>query len=299
MNEFPPSRSRGFITLGILLLAFAAISATGFLNIFAASVGPLFTLWIVMGVGGFIPLPFIAYRLYALVRASYAIGRDTLRLTWGLRVEDIPISDVEWVRPAHDLALPLRLPFPPLPGGILGTGRHPDLGPVEFMASDEKNMLLIATRRMVFVISPENPVQFVRAFQQSIEQGSLAPGQGRSQYPSFVVVQAWANPLIRLFWLGGLALNTGLLLWVSAVIPTRQEIALGFGPTGQPLIADSPVQLILIPLVSSVLFVVGWLAGLFFYRRAERPLSFVLWGSGTVSAMLFVVAVFILLGIPV
>lgn len=299
MNEFPPSRSRGFFALGILLIVFTAISAVGFLNIFAASVGPLFTVWIVMGVGGFIPLPFLAYRLYALARAGYAIGRDTLRLMWGLRVEDIPISDVEWVRPAHDLALPLRLPFPPLPGGILGTGRHPDLGPVEFMASDEKNMLLVATRRMVFVISPENPVQFVRAFQQAIEQGSLTPGQGRSQYPSFVVVQAWAHPLIRFFWVGGLLLNAALLLGVSAVIPTRQEIALGFSPTGQPLIADSPVQLILIPLVSSVLFVVGWLAGLFFYRRAERPLSYVLWGSGAVSALLFVVAVIILLGTPV
>lgn len=299
MNEFPPSRSRGFITLGALLSLFGATSAVGFINTFAAPVGPLFTLWVLMGVGGFAPLPFLAYRIYALARSGYAIGRDTLRLNWGLRSEEIPISDVEWVRPAHDLTIPLRLPFPPLPGGILGASRHPDMGPVEFMASDRKNMLLVATRRAVFAISPEDPVRFVRAFQQSIEQGSLAPGVGRSQYPSFVVTQAWESLPVRFMWLFGLILNIGLLALVSVVIPTLPEVALGFAPTGQPLIADSPVQLILIPIVSNVLFVIGWLAGLFFYRRSERPLSLVLWGSGAASALFFVIAVIILLVTPV
>ncbi len=299
MNEFPPSRSRGFIILGMLLAVFGLVSAVGFINTFAAQVGPLFTLWVLMGVGGFAPLPFLAYRIYALARAGYAIGRDTLRLTWGLRAEEVPISDVEWVRPAHDLTIPLRLPFPPLPGGILGSSRHPDLGPVEFMSSDVKNMLLVATRRTVFAISPEDPVRFVRTFQQSIEQGSLTPGVGRSQYPSFVVAQAWESLSVRFMWLAGLFLNIGLLVWVTAVIPTLPAVAMGFSPGMQPLVAASPVQLVLIPLMSSVLFVVSWLAGLFFYRRSERPLSFVLWGSGAASALVFVIAVILLLGTPV
>ncbi len=298
MNEFAPSRTRGFITQGGLMAFFGLVSAIGFINLFAASVGPRFSLWVLMGVAGFIPLPFLAYRLYALARASYGIGRDILRLTWGLRIEDIPISDVEWVRPAHDLTIPLRLPFPPLPGGILGATRHPDLGVVEFMASDTPNMLLVATRRTVYAISPAEPVRFVRAFQHAIEQGSLAQVAGRSQYPSFVVVQAWQSMPVRILWIAGLTLNITLLIGVSAVIPSLEEAAMGFSPAGRPLIADSPVQLILLPLISSVLFVIGWLAGLFYYRRRERPLSLALWASGAISALLMLIAVIILLNTP-
>lgn len=298
MNEFVPSRTRGFVIQGGLMAFFGLVSAIGFINLFAAKVGPLFSLWVLMGIAGFIPLPFLAYRLYALSRASYGIGRDILRLTWGLRIEEIPISDVEWVRPAHDLTIPLRLPFPPLPGGILGATRHPDLGMVEFMASDTPNMLLVATRRTVYAISPAEPVRFVRTFQHAIEQGSLAQVAGRSQYPSFVVVQAWQSMPVRIVWVVGLALNVILLIGVSAVIPSLEETAMGFNPTGRPLIADSPVQLILLPLVSSVLFVIGWLAGLFYYRRRERPLSLVLWVSGAISALLMLIAVIILLNTP-
>ena len=80
--------------------------------------------------------PVFGYRAYALLRADYYIDRDSLAMLWGLRVEDIPLTDIEWVRPASDLTNPLVLPRFRLPGAILGTRRHPDLGLVEFIASD-------------------------------------------------------------------------------------------------------------------------------------------------------------------
>ena len=64
------------------------------------------------------------------------------------------LNDIEWVRPVNDLTHPLRLPPMSVPGATLGLRRHPDLGVIEFIASDQKNLLLVATAKRVFAISP-------------------------------------------------------------------------------------------------------------------------------------------------
>ena len=122
----------------------------------------------------------------------------------------------------------------------------------------------------------------------------------RSVYPSFVMLDAWQSPLARYFWIAGLLLNIGLLVWVSLQAPTLPDIPLGFTTTGAPLESVSGLQLILLPVISFVLFFVGWVAGLFFYRRPQQKvLSFILWGSSTLTALLFLVGVLFILTTPV
>jgi len=43
-----------------------------------------------------------------------------LRLRWGLRAEDIPLPEIEWIRPASDLGFHLPKPFLSMPGALLG-----------------------------------------------------------------------------------------------------------------------------------------------------------------------------------
>jgi hypothetical protein len=125
-----------------------------------------------IGILAFAPIPFLGYRAYALLKADYYIDRDSLAILWGLRVEDIPLTDIEWVRPASDLTTPLALPRFRLPGAVLGTRRHPDLGAVEFIASSTRNLILIATSKHVFAISPQAPA--CPHICAQIELGSLA-----------------------------------------------------------------------------------------------------------------------------
>ena len=89
----------------------------------------VFTGYLVLAVLVFIPIPILVYRLYALVRANYNLDRDQLTLTWGLRVEQIPVSEIEWVRPLAAMSQHITLPIFRLPGSLLGSRRHPDLGP--------------------------------------------------------------------------------------------------------------------------------------------------------------------------
>jgi hypothetical protein len=300
MNEFPPARQRGLALHMVLIFVLGAVSLTMFWFVFQTPVGLLFALDILVALLTFIPLPILAYRAYALTRGNYFLDRDNLRLMWGLRVEEIPVGNVEWVRPVQALTTPLALPWLRLPGSLLGRSLHPDLGSVEFLASETETLLLVATARRVYAISPADPGAFIAAFQRAIEMGSLSRVEPHSQYPSFVVVVAWESIFIRYLWLAGAFLNVGLLIWVTVLAPGIRNVPLGFTPAGSPQEAAPGVQLILLPVLSAVLFVIGWLAGLFLYRRADqRIVALAVWSSSVVSALFFLIAVFFLITTPV
>ena len=299
-GHFPPAKRSGITVHVIVILALAATSAWGFWNLSSAQVGPSYVTYLLVAFIAFAPIPVLGYRAYALLRADYYIDRDSLATIWGLRIEDIPLTDIEWVRPVSDLTRPLLLPRFRLPGAVLGTRRHPDLGQVEFIASDTKNLILVATSKRVFAISPENPAAMVQTFARAIELGSLTRADAVSVYPSFIVTQAWESPVARFVWTSGLLLNIGLMVWVGTLIPSLPQIPFGFNILGIPDQTASSVQLILLPLISAVMFVIGIMAGLYFYRwDRQRPLAFVVWVSSTVCAILFLIAVLFLVTTPV
>ncbi len=300
VGHFPPSRQSGLLTHGIIIVAFAAVSIWGFLNLSRAQVGPAFVLYLLTALLAFAPIPFFGYRAYALLRADYYIDRDSLAILWGLRIEDIPLTDIEWVRPASDLTSPLSLPRFRLPGAVLGTRRHADLGLVEFIASSSNNLILVATSKRIFAISPKDANALVRTFARATELGSLTRAEPKSVYPSFVITQAWERPGARFLWMSGFFLNLGLVVWVGILIPSLSQAPLGFDASGVPNTSVNSVRLILLPIISAVMFIIGLTAGLYFYRwERQRPLAFIIWGSSALCALLFLMAVLFLVTTPI
>jgi len=300
VGHFPPARQSGIIVHVTFIVMLSAMSAWGFWNLSNEQVGLSYVTYLLIALIATAPIPLFGYRIYALLRADYYIDRDSLAAIWGLRVEDIPLSDIEWVRPASDLTPPLRLPLLRLPGAVLGTRRHPDLGLIEFIASDTKNLILIATSKRVFAISPENPAALVQTFARATELGSLTPAKPVSVYPSFIITQAWESPVARFLWMSGLFLNLGLFVWVGILIPSLSQIPFGFNTLGVPNETAPSTQLILLPLVSGFMYVTGIIAGLYFYRwEKQRPLAFIVWISSMVCALLFLMAVWFLTTTPV
>jgi hypothetical protein len=298
-GNFPPARSRGR-TLHIILIGVLTVLVVLFSVL--ASRQPIslaFTLFVLLDVLFFIPIPVLVYRLYSLSRGNYSLDRDQLTLSWGLRLEQIPISDIEWVRPLSALARPFPMPFLRLPGSVLGLRHHPDLGPIEFLASDEKSLLLVATSRQIFAISPEATLNFLQETQHAIEMGSLSQAISKSVYPSFVVAQAWDSLLARYLWLAGFFINVGLLAWVSLMVPALGRISLGFLPSGAARPSSPGLYLILLPIVSIFFYLVGWVCGLMIYRSEERrPMALIVWASGVVSSLLFLLAVLFIVITP-
>lgn len=299
-GSFPPSRRRGLLVHGIIIVILATLSVWAFLNLSRAPVGPTLILYLLIVLATLPPLPFFGYRAFSLLRADYVLDRDSLAFYWGLRVEDIPLTDIEWIRPATDMTSPLRPPTFGLVGGLLGVTRHPDLGTVEFIASTRHDLLLVATAKRTYAISPERAGEFLATFRRATELGSLLPAEAVSQYPSFLLARAWDNLTARFLWLSGLLLNLGLVAWVTFLIPALNQVTLGFDPTGAPLEPVPSVRLILLPLLSASLFAAGLIAGLFFYREAkQRPLAVIVWVSGTLTSLLFLLAVLFIVTTPI
>ena len=300
VGHFPPPKRFGLVLHAIIVLILGGVSVFGISNLNRAQVGPSFVTSLLVALLAFSMIPFFGYRAYALLRADYYIDRDSLAILWGLRVEDIPLTDIEWVRPASDLTRPLAYPGFRLPGAVLGTRRHPDLGLVEFIASDTRNIILIATSKRVFAISPRNASALVRTFARATEMGSLIPAEPKSVYPSFVITQAWERPVARFLWMSGFLLNLGLIIWVSVLIPSIAQVPLGFTAFGTPKNIFPSVRLILLPLLSMVMYALGITAGLYFYRwEKQRPLAFLVWASSSLCAVLFLMAVLFIVTTPI
>ena len=165
-QDFKPLRQRGFILhFGALLLNLAGV---GFIILQAVMQQErrLFILYLIAGVILFLPVPIVAYRLFALVRSKYSVDREGIGIQWGLREVLIPIANIEWVRLASDLVYDLPLPPFSVQGAVLGSRHLSDLGHIEFIASSASELILIATKDHVYAISPKDYYGFKKAFEK-------------------------------------------------------------------------------------------------------------------------------------
>ncbi len=290
--SFRPPTRRGLLFHGALILVLGCACALAFFTGLNQHSGDYFVVFLILSLLLFAPLPWIAYRAYALTRASYRIERDGLRLRWGMRSEDIPLPEIEWVRRISDMAADLRLPGLHWPGALLGSANTADLGRVDFLAADSELLLLLATPQRIYAISPEDPEAFLRAFQRSLELGSLAPLAPVSVLPAAYLSQIWANTVTRTLLVSGFLLNLLLLVGVSLLIPGRAITSLGFYPNGAPLPGVPAQQLLLLPILGAFIYVADLAAGLFFYRQDHlRAIAYMIWSSAVLSGLLLIAAV--------
>jgi regulator of extracellular matrix RemA (YlzA/DUF370 family) len=279
----------------ILLTLLAGLTVFLFwLGFQQVSRGLLF-LYLILGAILLIPLAIVGYRFYSLLRASYEIDRDQLSIRWGLRIEQIPLPEIEWVRPLDELGEILRTPLLSMPGAYLGTVKSPNLGEVEFMASNMNQAVVIASNRIVVVVSPEEPSGFVRAFQDAAEMGSLATPDARSSHPGVYVSQVFKDRLAMIL-LIALTLSTVALTVMNALLVLgRETISLGFAPNGSLLEPVPSSYLLLLPVLGLIIYFSDLAAGLFFFPRANKQLaSYLVWAAGILSMVLLITASLIL-----
>jgi hypothetical protein len=259
--------------------------------------GPAFLVFLLLALALAAPVPVLLYRAFALYKASYQLEPDGIRLNWGLRVEEIPIDAILWVRQVEELVPAVRpaglalqeepqadvvpqkvgnreavtpalpLPWARWPGAVLGRRRLANGEWIEFLAATSRGLVLIATPGKLYAVSPENPAEFRKAYQRLAEQGALTSLPPRSLYPSFLLARVWYDLPARSLLAAGLALSLVLLVWVGLAAPGLEQVSLGFNPDGGLREPVPSVQLMLLPLLSLFFFLLDLLLGLFFYRR--------------------------------
>ena len=294
--HFYPSRQKGVI---FHTLSFFLLSLGGGLCLWYAlqqDARQEIVTFILIAIILLAPLPIIAYQGYALFRARYTLERDGLRMRWGLRSIDIPLPDVEWIRPADEMGYRLNMPIIRWPGAILGMRYIDGLGEVEFLASDPDTMVLVATPEKVYVISPADSIAFQRTFQRTIEMGSLSPLASYSSRPVAFIQQIWFDRSARSMIIIGFLLTAILFIAVGLLIFGRTTLPVGFDSQGHQLPPGPAEYVLLLPILNSVTFFGDLFTGLFFYRRTDlRPIAYVLWAGGVITPILLLIAVYYLL----
>jgi hypothetical protein len=269
LTIFEPARRWGTVFQAAAITLLLSASAWGIWQAARAEIGPVFILYTLPAFISVILVPLLVYRLYALWSAYYHIERDGMRLRWGFRIEDIPIGSVLWISRAADLEQRLPLPWLLWPGSVIGTRHLPDGSHLEFMAGSAGELIVIATQKQYYAISPHRADLFLETFQRLMEIGSLSPIPPRSIYPSFLLARVWRKKSARNLLLTGFALNIALLALVSVEIPQVNSVYLGFASASEPVPA---VRLLLLPFISSAFFLINAFLGVFFYRGAvELP----------------------------
>lgn len=296
-QDFRPPRQRGFILhFGALLLNLAII---GFLALqtFNQQERGFFILYLIAGVIVFLPIPVIAYRLFALLRSRYTVDREGIGIQWGLREEVIPMADIEWIRLAGDLAFDLPLPPVSVQGAVLGSHYHRDIGHIEYIASDASNLLLIAARDRVYAISPKDVRGFLNASARSAELGSITPISGKSSSANFLVTALLKDKVSRILLLLGIILSIVLLIATSFIIPMRESIPLGFNPIGQTADSSPSERLLLLPVLSLLMLVIDISLGAYLYRKEGfRTASYLAFAASLIMPLSFIgVVVFLVL----
>ncbi len=294
-NTYPfhPPRRIGtiFHHLSIALLVVAGL--WGIWQISQAQVGAQLLLYIFAILIALVAVPLLVYRYYALRNSSYTLTRDGIYIQWGWRNESIPMNHIHWVHPVHDLETPLHAPRLRWPGSVIGTRRFTRGPSVEFMASQEKNLLVIATARHYYAISPQDVNQFLAAFHNLTELGSLQNIPQRSTSYTILLTLVWKQKPAFYTILTGFLLSLTLLVWTLLAIPNHSQISLGFTSQGLPREPLANVRLILLPTLNAFTFFANFVLGLFLFRRDENKLlAYLLWGSSILVALVFHIGVY-------
>ena len=258
-------------------------------------IGITFLVYLISFLGLALPIPLLVYRAYAILRASYLVVPDGISITWGFRIEEIPMENVLWVSLNSDLERPLPLPRPRWPGNVTGTRQLDEGREVEFMAAWTRDLVVIATSKQVCAISPVDSGRFLQPFQSISRLGSLNPMTARSVYHTFFVGRVWAARPARTILIIGLVLSIGFLFWISVVLPAQPEITfqINRGRVSRPI---TTAQFFLLPILNALFFLIDLLLGVFFYRHPySQPLAYLMWGSSVITSLLFIGAVFLIL----
>lgn len=298
-QKFLPPRNRGLVLhLSLILLLLGGVAALLVLA-FSQPAGILLILMIIGVLALIVLLPLAGYRGYALLRAVYEIERDGLKVRWGLRQENIPMSEVIWVRQAAEVDPGIPLPPFSVPGAILGSTVFEDLGVTEFIASNAQDLVIISTVTKTLVLSPENPGEFARVFQRFIEMGSLSPIPPFTTQPAAFFNEVWSDRFARGLVSANVGLPLLLLILAGVLIPLRQTISLGFDLGGTPLAPVPSGRLLLLPVLSVLFSLAGLIMGFFFFRKPEtRSIPLFIWSAGILSTVILLIATLILFFTP-
>lgn len=271
------------VVFGAVACAIAAVLVplSGFTFLFTLSAIALLALAIWLG-----------YQTYQLTRINYTLDRNAFIIRWGALREIVPMSDVQRVILADEIADDLRLLRLPLPGWWFGVGSHPALGKIRFYATEPpEQQLIVITSGCSYAISPYDAEAFLDALRIRLEMRPTQNVTYSRLLPGFANWRIWRDRTALVLLFLAIGLNLALFGMSATRFPAAPaQIALHFDAGGSADRLDEKSQLFVPPVLGLLTLAVSLIFGLVLYGKGERLAAFMLWGGSAATQLLFFVA---------
>jgi Bacterial PH domain len=233
---------------------------------------------------------------FAYRRLTYALGEQSLGVTWCGQTLVVPYASVEGIYTGQRLvgsSVPKVLTWP---GIYVGPGRARGIRRLRFFATspEPSALTLIAGENVGLVVSAREPLAFRNALIERVQAFEPTEGESTAWVKRNEASAPWTA--IRDRWFGGclgatflfLMLTLGAIVFGFGALPP--EIAVRFDAIGQATHIASAEALLRLPLVGLVLALVNAGLGVVVHPR-ERLLARLLWIGGAVLLGIVFVAV--------
>ncbi len=251
MNFRPPRPLGLIIGIFLLVILFGGISIS-VIQLASETISPFLGVWTSFVVIGLPLTSLVLYRLYGLITAEYVLNRDGFYIRWGISTDQIPISAIKGVFPQNEFP---AVNHPKIglwwPGCVVGQIPSNEHGLIEFFAaSTSKENVIIQLTDRIIVISPPNVADFLHAYSEIMQMGSLEEIPELTQRPDFFSTRLWADRYARAMLLVGLTLILALLAYLAYRVSTLPSLVpFGFDQNGIVDLYVPPALLLLLPLV--------------------------------------------------
>lgn len=236
----------------------------------------------------------LIYQTLSCLTLRYRLDRNGVVVRWFGIEQTIPIRYIQRIVPGHDLGeTVVRRRGLRWPGHERGQGLVPGIGRTRFLATRPLvDQLLLVTPGRAYAISPNDPEEFVRAYEARRELGPNRLLERSTQYADWLTWRIWTDRPARLLLGAALVINLGLFAYISARFAGLDlQLPLHFNSLGQVDRIGTKLELFALPIIGLIVLAANLVLGLALYRR-ERAGSYLLWGAAAAVQTLFWLAAF-------
>lgn len=285
-----PTRS-GFIALAIVIMA-GGTSLT-LANLLLQQNQPPAIFKYIMGLLVAVGITAIALH-WALIafKLGYYLNRNGLSIQWGLGQQQIPITAVKTIVRGATISPVPNFRGLNLGGLRFGWSKSAEYGSLKFRATAPlRQSLLIVTAGEAYVISPDRPDSFLKAWQTRQALGPTQQWRLQVQRQWPLNIPLLADPLTWCLLAGSALLCLALFGYIALRYPELpQALPVHFDSLGRAdRIADKMSLFILSAAGATVWSMNAFLGGLI-YRR-EKVAAYLLWAVAAVMQLCLWVAV--------
>lgn len=221
-----------------------------------------------------------AYWAAVAFKLAYYLDRNGLAIQWGPARYLIPFDKIEAVVPGQNIPPLSSTKVVNLAGLRFGWGESHEYGLIKFHATTATaNSLLIVTSHLTYVISPRQPQQFIKAWQN---RQSLGPTQSwrlglqpHWLWTASILSDQWGWVFLGLT----ISLCLGLFGYLSYIFPELPlNLPVHFNALGQPDRITGKSALLLLPTAGVIVLGFNVFLSSILYHR-EKLAAYLLWGS--------------------